>query len=188
MLILFRGQRPAVELYAWLTTSTVLGSWLVLTQARVWESRQIEPALKRFGSTLVGLAYGMLAWIVDQTLLVDLPYDDRTTVLVGHAFFDSFGQPELFAYLTYYGLLFLAVRWWQQAELFRSSRFSLWSICCVWFMAWVVSWIAPFPSPWSYYTAVALAVTVQLSAPWRPRPATVPSFAQSFADGQWLNV
>ncbi|MBL8828485.1 MAG: serine/threonine protein kinase [Planctomycetaceae bacterium] len=188
MLILFRGQRPAVELYAWLTTSTVLGSWLILTQARYWESRQIELSWKRFSSALIGLAYGALAWLVDQALLVDLPYDARATVLVGHAFFDSSGQPELFAYLTYFGLLFLAVRWWRQAELLRVNRFSLWNVGGVMLMAWLVSWVAPFPAPWSWYSAVALAVTVQLSAPWRASPTASPRFVQTFVGGQWINV
>lgn len=188
MLILFRGQRPAVELYAWLTTSTVLGSWLILTQARFWESRQIELSWKRFSSALIGLAYGALAWLVDQALLVDLPADSRTKALSGHAFFDSAGQPELFAYLTYFGLLFLLVRWWQQAELFRVNRFSVGSVAWVAFMAWVVNWITPFPAPWSWYSAVALAVTVQLSAPWRARTRSMPQFVQSFVSGQWINV
>lgn len=188
MLILLRGQRPAVELYAWLTTSTVLGSWLILTQARFWESRQIELSWKRFSSALIGLAYGALAWLVDQALLVDLPADSRTKALSGHAFFDSAGQPELFAYLTYFGLLFLLVRWWQQAELFRVNRFSVGSVAWVAFMAWVVNWITPFPAPWSWYSAVALAVTVQLSAPWRARTRSMPQFVQSFVSGQWINV
>lgn len=188
MLVLLRGERPALELYAWLTTSTVLGSWLVLTQVRLNENRTLEPALQRFSSTLVGLGYGLLAWLVDQALLVDLPYDARSTIFVGHAFFDSVGQPELFAYMTYYGLLFLAVRWWRGAELYRSSRFSLWSVGNAFVGAWLVSLVAPFPTPWSYYSAVALAITVQLAAPWRPRPASNSSYVRQFMSGQWMNV
>ena len=76
------------------------------------------------------------------------------------------GSLKLPAFLVYFGLLFVVLRWWTQADPLRNSRLSLWATggCVLW--AWIWHMIWPFPQPWGFMLAATVSVAVQLSAPW----------------------
>src|SRR6185369_13521537 len=99
-----------------------VGAWSVLTMSQLFQNRPIDPTMRRFATALVGLAFGVAAWSFDAALLVDLPYDARSQSLVSHPFYDAGGQPEVFAYMAHFAVLFLIVNWWSQADVRRSDR------------------------------------------------------------------
>ncbi|NIL96797.1 MAG: hypothetical protein GTO62_06565 [Planctomycetales bacterium] len=80
-------------------------------------------------------------------------------------------------YLSYFGFLFLLVRWWRLSHPNRSARLSLWStaVAVTWAGALYLLWPFPanwaaFPQPWGFMFAATVAVAVQLSSPWSAKP------------------
>ena len=173
IMVLLRGATFQPEQYAWLVLTSTLGSWFVLAPAKLWEGTRGDTSLRRFGLMLLGLGLGAVTWGLDRYLWVDLSYEMLTTAgagkSLGHSFYDPQGQPQLFAYLAYFGFLFLLPRWWRQADPLRSTRVSLWStgVCVVVAMALNLIW--PFPQPWGLMAAATTSLAVQLSSPWQDK-------------------
>ena len=166
-LILKDGMAP--EQFAWLSIVSTAGSWAILIPAKFWEGTQGEPILRRFVLLLSGLALGVVAYGLDQALLVDLPWAvnmrlpnvDRYPTL-----FSETGAPWLNGYLAYFGFLFPLLRWWKSADPVRSTRLSLWSVMVPVFWAWLLGAFWPFPQPWGVMVAATVAISVQLASPW----------------------
>lgn len=154
------------SLYAWLTVTSIACSWAVLIAGKSWENGSGDQVIRRFTMLAVGLALGALAWGVDSALLVDLNYgkmlDANRVIPVFDSLHTADGSPTLPAYLAFFAGLFVILRWWLQADPLRRSRLSLFGtgLCALW------GFILPFPQPWGFLLAAAVAVAVQLSAPW----------------------
>ena len=120
---------------------------------------------------LAGLAIGGSAFGVSEVLLVGPLDQDQFTA---HAFPESHviqgwyteDGPSWPAYLVYFGGLFAILRWWTQTDPLRKVRLSLCAtaVCVLW--AWIVHIFCPFPQPWGFMLAAAIAVAVQMSSPW----------------------
>ncbi len=154
--------------YAWLGLCGTVGAWGVLIPAKFWEGRQGDVVLRRFVLLGVGLAFGLFAWETGRHLQIllaneiELPH----VQISGRTSFSAEGQPEVMAYLAYFGFLFLLIRWWRQADPLRDSRLSIWStvVCVFWAGALYAFW--PFPQPWGMMMAGTISLAVQLSSPW----------------------
>jgi len=72
----------------------------------------------------------------------------------------------LLAYLAVFGTLFMAIRWWFQADPLRRTRLSLWSMFVCIIMAAAAASVWQFPQPWLVMAACAISVSVQLASPW----------------------
>ncbi len=176
LVLLFRGQSPQPEQYAWLALVSTLGAWSVLISAKFWEATRGDPSLRRFVLLVIGLGLGAAAYGCDQLLIVDLPFDDsfvNQSVFKGsglgqslYKMYSSDGSPLLSAFLVYFGLLFLMVRWWRQADPLRSSRLSLGATVSTIFVAWLINIFWPFPQPWGLMAAATISLAVQLASPW----------------------
>ncbi len=146
----------------WLGGVGTLGAWGVLVPSKFWEGTPGEPILRRFALLCVGLALGFAALGLAEALVVDLPesesFSPRSHPQAGIA------REALF--VAYFAFLLPVLRWWRQADPLRGSRFSLWwTIVCVgWALLLSMAW--PFPQPWGMMAAAAIAVSVQLAAPW----------------------
>jgi len=162
------------ETHAWLALSAVLASWAVLIPAKFWEGRRGEPTMRRFTMLVAGLAVGAAAYGIDTVLLLDLNYTGGGLSRAGgHLpphFADAGGSPELLAYLAFFGVQFLILRWWLQADPLRPVRLSFWSTALVLFWAGLTPMIPEpwFPSLWGAMLAVTVSIAVQLSSPWIP--------------------
>jgi len=159
-------------LYSWLTLSSIAGSWILLTLGKFWEGNDGDHFRRRFVMLLAGLAIGGAAFGTSQVLLVGPLDQDQWTA---HAFegnqmmntwYTSEGSPLWPAYLVYFGGLFVILRWWRQTDPLRRARLSLCAtaMCVLW--AWIVHMFCPFPQPWGFMLAAAIAVGVQMSSPW----------------------
>jgi len=156
--------------YAWLTVSSVLGSWLVLGLSKLWEGREGDAVLRRFVMLVAGLMIGLGACLMADVLMVRLAGREIANVIgmpndfVPSGMYAADGTPFLTAFLAYFAALFLVLRWWRQADPLRKTRFSLWAtIVC---MFWAV--VIPWQIPWGLLLAATISVAVQLSAPWMP--------------------
>jgi hypothetical protein len=172
VLLLLRGEPPRPEQYAWLALMSTIGAWSILSVAKLWERSSGEAALRRFTMLLLGLGLGVVAYLLNQALWIELPYGVTPGSLrirmFAPGFYDARGNPLLHAYMAYFGSLFLIVRWWLQAYPLRSARLSLWSLICTVVTAGLLNLAWPLPQDWGVMVAVTLSIAVQLASPWLP--------------------
>jgi hypothetical protein len=156
--------------YAWFSLTSLAGAWLVLTLGKCWESREGEPFRRRFVMLIGGLLVGLLAFGVADFLGVrltdDLVVRGLPTRLVSANLYQADGTLKLPAYLVYFGLLFVLLRWWTQADPLRTSRLSVWCLGVCALGAWILHLLWPFPQPWGFMLAATTSLAVQLSSPW----------------------
>jgi hypothetical protein len=172
------GSPVEVNQYAWLALSAIVGAWSIMIPAKIWEYRPADAALRRFVMLVLGLGVGFAAYALYAWLLVQLPYDFHDQLARGvisarlrHGFYGPDGAPLVFAFLAYFGLLWLVPRWWRQAYLRRSTRLSIWSVVVTLFWAALVNCISPFPQPWGLMFAATVSIAVQLASPWQTKKA-----------------
>ena len=158
-------------LYAWMTISTVVSAWSILLLSKFWESTAGDQALRRFCMLATGLVVGFLCSGLADGLLLEPTYlisdfdglndiyEDRFDAL-----YETDGSPKTLAYMGYFGCLFVAFRWWLNADPIRSSRMSLFSTAVATLGAILVHAIIPLPK--AFLVAATTAIAVQLSAPW----------------------
>ncbi len=174
VVLILRAQPLEPNQFAWLATTSVLGTWAVLIPAKFWEGRVGDAAWRRFVMLVTGMLFGAAAYGLVNWLIVSLPYDERLTMAtrwdLQHTFFAADGSPLLPAYLAYFGFLFVLPRWWLQANPVRGTRLSIWYTAVAVFWAWVPAvFFWPFPQPWGLMLAAIMAIAVQLASPWVPK-------------------
>lgn len=156
--------------FAWLSLTSLAGTWAVLLPAKLWEGVEGDHVRRRFLQLILGLVVGATAFELHQFLgprlahdpMIDMPHVwDTPSTMIGRD-----GSPKLPAYLAYFAGLFALLRWWPQADPLRNGRFSVWSTAATFGVAllWQIFW--PFPQPWGLMVPVAISFAVQLSAPW----------------------
>ncbi len=177
VVMLLQGGGIAKEQYAWLTITSVIGSWAVLVPSKLWEGRPGDAVLRRLVMLVAGLAVGGAAYLAATALIATpdspaaaLPNSPRFHI--SHAshfstpFYDVNGTPLASAYLVYFGALFAAFRWWRQADPLRRTRLSVWgTVVCV-VVAWLVDALWAFPQPWGLLVAAITSISVQLASPF----------------------
>ena len=187
VVVLFRmsghnGSPVELNQYAWLVLSAIAGAWSILIPAKIWEGRGADPALRRFVMLAIGLGVGLIAFGLQSSLLVQLHYEMHTFQVnqeihriaanfLPPSFYGADGAPSVYAFLAYFGLLWLLPRWWRQADSKRSTRLSLWSVAVSLIWAAIVNCVSPFPEPWGLMFAATVSVAVQLASPWQPKKA-----------------
>jgi hypothetical protein len=121
----------------------------------------------------IGLAVGAAAYTIQSTLLVHLNYEMFHDGWHGRRSWQGFygldGAPMIYAFLTYFGFVFLVPRWWRQANPLRHARLSVWSTAVVVFWAGIANMIWPFPQPWGFMLAATISIAVQMASVWIPR-------------------
>ncbi|MEO2049918.1 MAG: serine/threonine-protein kinase [Pirellulales bacterium] len=169
----------------WITLVVTLGSWAVLIPAKLTEGRLEDQAPRRFAQLVLGALVGVAAWGLADLLLLTVPLSDQAGVGLGDAIFnDLLGLKEhqllgnvgsasdarmnLPVYAGYFGLLFVILAWWRQAEFLRSVRVNLWSVFWCAAVAWGLHFLWWFPQPLGWLLAASIAFTIQLSSPWLP--------------------
>ena len=146
----------------------IAGTWAVLVPSKWWEGTTGDPIFRRFVMLLAGFLVGGVAYTADTLLLVHLPYSAAAPVWDlnwGTATHSATGNPHLLGYLAYFGMLFLVLRWWRQADPLRPTRFSVWSVmvCSAW--AFLLNLVWTFPEAWGVLWAAMIAISVQLASP-----------------------
>ncbi|MFO7901979.1 MAG: serine/threonine-protein kinase [Pirellulaceae bacterium] len=155
------------SLYAWLTMTTVVASWLILGLSKCWESAEGDAVLRRFVMTVAGLVVGAAAFAASQMLMIRLATDQMFNVLelpasvIPQAMYAN-GTPGVTAFLAFFVTLFAVFSWWRQVDPLRPSRFSLFATL----LCGLVAAVIPWQIPWGFLLAVTISMSIQLSAPW----------------------
>ncbi|MCS7046536.1 MAG: hypothetical protein NZO58_09290, partial [Gemmataceae bacterium] len=97
-----------------------------------------------------------------------------------HPFYDAFYPPNTWlpnaaCWLSYFGLMFLVLRWWKDVEETRPARFSVMALAATCFWAFLLLFLLPTSRERQIgFTTMALtSVIVQLCSP-RRRPLPPP--------------
>jgi hypothetical protein len=170
---------------------TVAICWAVLVPAKLWSGRKGDSGLRRGVMTVMGVMVGLAALWMGGWILA--PQQESAAIQVARMVHDPGGNPAevnldptratLFQnsediytaarYLTYFGLIFFAVRWWKMADRHRSQRFSFAPILVVGFWALALLLVGLGPQPQGAVALVLAAAIVQLVSPWQPLPPPV---------------
>lgn len=155
-------------LYAWMALTSLAGSWSLLWVAKRWEGHADDPALQRFEQLVMGLAVGAVSYGLAQWLMVQpnylLPLPRGILRRLPESLYAVDGGPTFLAYLGYFAATFMLIRWWKFADPMRRVRFSLAGTAFAFIVAMFVHMFLPFPR--GAMLAVAMAVAVQMAAPW----------------------
>ncbi len=161
----------------WLALVGTLGSWAILIPAKFAEGKLEDQVPMRITLLLLGGVVGLAAWGLGDILLVHAPAWSEP-VQVGSGLIsqevldlhrpDSNVNPSPAVYVAYFGLLFLLLRWWRQAEYTRGARLSVWTVLVCLFWAWLLHLFWWFPQPTGMMVAGVIAVSTQLASPWMP--------------------
>ncbi|HEV2947123.1 MAG TPA: serine/threonine-protein kinase [Gemmataceae bacterium] len=171
---------------------TVAICWAVLVPAKLWSGRKGDSGLRRGVMTVMGVMVGLAALWMGGWILA--PQQESAAIQVARMVHDPGGnapaevnldpsRATLFQnsediytaarYLTYFGLIFFAVRWWKMADRHRSQRFSFAPILVVGFWALALLLVGLGPQPQGAVALVLAAAIVQLVSPWQPLPPPV---------------
>ncbi len=127
-------------LYAWLTVVSLTASWILLGLGKAWEGSNGDPALRRFGLLVAGMAVGCIASLMAYGLQArtHLPAGKlarpprcvgcrRAGPLSGHR-----RASDQLAYVGYFGGLFLILRWWLATDPLRNFRLNVFGTAVTW--------------------------------------------------------
>jgi hypothetical protein len=146
----------------------VLVCWAVLIPAKLWAGSKGDSWIRRFIMLLVGAGVGALAFWLDGGMPRTLPPEMTQTVVHTPTFATFLGVDwvgQLAGYLSYFGVMFFAVRWWKMAGPRRQSRFSFLPVLVVGVWSLVLLLIWPQMMSMALLLVVA-SVVVQLVSPW----------------------
>ena len=161
------------SIFAWLSLTATAGSWALLIAGKLWEERDGDPMLRRLSMLGLGLGVGGASFLLSQWLATPVFGAEQRTMFEGafHADFDNRlidgeGNLMLPAFLIFFGLLFVVLRWWRQSDPVRKTRLSLWAVgvCLIW--AILFADVFRFPTIAACVVALSIAASTQLAAPW----------------------
>ena len=131
-------------------------------------SREGDAWLRRLTMGCIGLAVGIVAWLVLAYLNIPKEMLFSGDVTASAAGWGARSVPAMPAYPIFFALLFLVVRWWRLGDPLRRTRLSIWSV------VWCAIWGAIAAEPVGLdpvrhsILAIVVAVSVQLASPWIP--------------------
>jgi hypothetical protein len=151
-----------------------LGSWAAILPSKFFEGRGGNGVSRRLTTGVLGMMVGAGAFMVDDTLMVDLlpvhDYGQLSRYVADHNLISMVTTSEdaerLVGYVTFFGILMLVRRWWFHVDSYRPARLRVMSVFWTMAAAWVLSLIGKFPYDWAVAWAGAMSVSAQLAAVW----------------------
>lgn len=168
---------PGVVDVAFFGVVTLLAAVGLIIPAKFWEGRSGDAFIRRLVQGAIGMAVGACAFAVQRFLMfgdVRLLHAEGTGLFNGGRLgriniVDGQGLPTMAGYMLFFALLFVARRWWWQADSFRSARFRISSTLVSLFLGFILTAVLPFPNNLGATWALAISAVVQLSAGWTPQ-------------------
>ncbi len=167
---------PEVHHALYFGTITMLASWGLIVPAKMWEGRVGDTVTRRLMQGSIGAGVGYVAATLSQYLLVShdtlfVSNDgSREQLVLGRIVItDGSGFPTAASFMIFFAALFVARRWWWQADSFRKSRFRVSSALFTLLVGAILTAVLPaFPETLGATWALAISAVVQLSAGWTP--------------------
>jgi hypothetical protein len=162
------GSVNSLSLYAWITVSSIAGSWIVLTLSKFWEGSEGDDIRRRFAMMVAGLVVGVLCFAASELLMLQLSRGEMFNVLempnsmIPASMYFTDGAPRVTAFLAFFATMFAILRWWRPVDPLRRTRFSLWAtiVCVFWGL------LIPWQVPWGFLLIATISVASQISAPY----------------------
>ena len=168
---------PGMIEVAFFAVITLLAAVGLIVPAKLWEGKAGDAFIRRLFQGAIGLGVGAVAFALQRFLMfgdVRLLHAEGTGIFNGGrlgriTIVDSQGLPTMAGYMMFFALLFVARRWWWQADSFRSARFRISSTLVSLFLGFILTAVLPFPNNLGATWALAISAVVQLSAGWTPQ-------------------
>lgn len=168
---------PNVIDVAFFGVVTLLASVGLIIPAKLWEGKSGDAFIRRMFQGAIGMGVGAIAFTLQSFLMfgdVRLLHAEGDGIFNGGklgriSVMDAQGLPTMAGYMLFFALLFVARRWWWQADSFRSARFRISSTLVSLFLGFVLTAVLPFPNNLGATWALAISAVVQLSAGWTPQ-------------------
>ena len=167
---------PRVVHAVYFGSVTMAGAWALLILCKLREGRIGDVMMRRLLQGTLGLGIGFLAaglqhyLMLSGDLLFEAPKSIGGSWVMGRVqMADGTGDPTMAAFMSFFGVLFAARRWWWQTDSFRTSRFRISSTLFTLLVGTVVAGILHFPGTLGATWALAISAVVQLSAGWTPQ-------------------
>ncbi len=166
---------------------TVAASWCVLIPNKLWlPSAQEESWTRRLLQMTLGFGVGVFAlWLEGYEM--PMPWTDNAELAVLKPWqangvapeswlktiypSENTSMPMLACFISYFGLMFLVLRWWKTTETNRSKRFSLLSVFAVGLWAYVLLFLLPnaHHRELGFVSLLLTGVVCQVSSPWKEK-------------------
>ncbi|MCA8995677.1 MAG: protein kinase, partial [Planctomycetaceae bacterium] len=168
------GQFPDWGMIGLFSTVAVSGVWGLLLLPAIWTRNSGKLPPGRFAAAMIGIGIGLLAFGVDQYLLLDISTNGDFR---GDALYERIADqplmvrgagPTALGYILFFGSLFFIRDWALLLRSNRERRFSVASVLWTIAVAWFVTKIFAFPLPLALAWAAVLSCVVQLVSPWAP--------------------
>jgi hypothetical protein len=151
--------------------------------AKLWNGQDGDVGRRRVIMLVLGVLVGLGALWLDYGKL-GLPSSSPVWTSGPHGpkplkiFGEKNGIPVAAAYMSYFGLMFFALKWWKLAERRRPQRFSLGPVLGAGFWAFVLSYMLLPLWPWMgqargtvhLLPLLFASAIIQLVSPWQPQP------------------
>lgn len=168
---------PKVIDVAFFGVVTLLAAIGLIIPAKLWEGKSGDAFIRRMFQGAIGMGVGAVAFALQRFLMfgdVRLLHSEGDGIFNGGklgqiSIMDSQGLPTMAGYMLFFALLFVARRWWWQADSFRSARFRISSTLVSLFLGFILTALLPFPNNLGATWALAISAVVQLSAGWTPQ-------------------
>jgi len=169
----------------------VAASWCVLIPNKLWlPSSQEESWTRRLLQMTLGFGLGVFAlWLDGYELPLPWKNDAQVKMLqpwqpdpvmhqalvrswVGKIYqTENTSMPMLACFVSYFGLMFLVLRWWKGTQTYRSRRFSLIGVAAVGLWAYLLLFLLPslHHRELAFVSLVLTAVVCQVASPWKER-------------------
>ncbi|HBL47687.1 MAG TPA: hypothetical protein DDZ90_30300 [Planctomycetaceae bacterium] len=160
-----------------LTCGTLIAAWSVLAVAKLTEGKPYDQSTRRIIWLTTGAVVGAVIYLLQTEVLMTTIGSAKEDYLGLRPLFDAVGpnslvlvngQPSLFSYVIFFGVLFCFRRWWWHADSFRPRKFRVLSVLITVFTAYIITAIWAFPMIPAMCWAAIISSVVQLSASWIP--------------------
>ncbi|MSU80171.1 MAG: serine/threonine protein kinase [Gemmataceae bacterium] len=168
---------------------TLASSWCVLIPTKLWPPiGRSDSWPRRLIHVTLGIGIGLFAlWLEGYDLPMpwnaaarmdalqpwQAPFDPPTGMRVFGVLDrpSNTSMPILTCYIAYFGLMFLVLRWWKAAQLYRGTRFSIKAMFAVMFWAFLLLFLLPslHHREIGFVSLTLAAVVCQITAPWKER-------------------
>ncbi len=151
---------------------TTLACAAVLLPARLWSGPADESWPRRLVFLGLGLLIGMAALCCDDAQAPrPATGTDLTQRIFGLLYADNHSLPLAACYLSYFGLMFITLRWWKIAEESRPRRLNVQPIVATAFWAYLLLFLLPAAPQRleGFFSLVLTSFIVQIVSPWAPR-------------------
>jgi len=173
--------------FAWVSVMIAATSMATLALGKFWEAHDGDPLRRRMVMLGVGGGLGALAYMVAEFLMLDVGYGVTRTIAeteLPQTLYVSDSVPRISAYMVHFALLMAIVRWWKTTDPLRRNRLSIWSVCSVAAIDWMIQQLVPIGQPFGFLVAAGTVIATQIGAPWEnpsqrelfsgpPSPATL---------------